>query len=177
MATQATDQGYSRLSIITHWITAIGVIALFLTGEGDEGGAVYVFHVSGGAAFALFLLWRVWRRARRGFPQKPNQAYLLNLASQIVLWGFLTAMIVVSVTGYFIPWSLGQSVDILGLVSVPSPIGASRGLHEFFEEVHELAGNLFVPLLALHVLGAVKHAYIDKDNIVRRIISPLRGGR
>ncbi|MHA1189540.1 MAG: hypothetical protein ACTSSQ_03640, partial [Alphaproteobacteria bacterium] len=64
MTTQATGQGYSRLSIITHWITAIGVIALFLTGEGDRGSAVYVFHVSGGAAFGLFLLWRVWRRAR-----------------------------------------------------------------------------------------------------------------
>jgi hypothetical protein len=35
----------------------------------------------------IFLLWRVWRRVRRGMIEKPDQAFLLNLVSQMVFRG------------------------------------------------------------------------------------------
>ena len=52
----ACKDGYSQLSIVTHWIAAIIVIALFLTHEGERGSAAYVIHVSGGALVGVFLL-------------------------------------------------------------------------------------------------------------------------
>ena len=102
---------------------------------------------------------------------------VLNLASQIVLWGFLVTLFVVVVTGYFLPWSLGRPLEIFGLVSVPSPMSADRSIHEFMEEVHDVSGHLFLPLLALHLLGAAKHAFIDKDGIARRMFNAVAGGR
>ncbi len=61
--------GYSRASIIVHWITAIMVIALFFTHEGDRGSTALAFHVGGGAILGLFLLWRVGRRIMRGMTE------------------------------------------------------------------------------------------------------------
>ena len=29
------------------------------------------------------------------------------------------------------------------------------------EEVHDVSGHLFIPLLALHILGSAKHAIVD----------------
>ncbi len=172
-----TTTGYSRLSIMLHWIAAIGVIALFLTHEGDRGSAAFAFHVGGGAVIGVILLWRVAHRLRRGFTTPPSQSALLNMVSKIVMWGFLAALVVVVVTGYFIPWSVGQPIDIYGIVSLPSPIGRMPALHEFLEEAHEIAGQLFVPLLALHVLGAFKHAIIDKDGVFQRMMRPVTGGK
>ena len=177
MANNPRRDGYSRLSIFVHWVTAIIVVGLFLTHEGERGGWAYFVHVSVGAAAGLFLLWRVWHRVRLGMTEKSDQATLLNLASQIVIWGFLAAIVVVVLTGYLLPWSLGRPFDVLGLFSVPSPMGSNREAYELIEEIHEISGQLFLPLVALHILGAAKHAFIDKDGITARMFKSVVGGR
>ena len=169
--------GYNRTSVVFHWIAAVLVVTLFLTHEGERGSVAYAFHVGAGFIGGLFLIWRVLRRLMRGVADKPNQPALLNLASQIVIWGFLVNMVVVTVTGILVVWSLAQPIDIFGLFSVPSPLSASRSLHELMEETHEISGQLFVPLVVLHVLGALKHAFIDRDAIMNRMIRPAPDGR
>ncbi len=169
--------GYSRTSIIIHWVAAIVVVVLFLTHEGDRNSTAYVIHISGGAIVGVFLIWRVWRRITRGTAAKPDQHYIFNVASKIVIWGFLAAILIVVVSGYLLPWSLGQPLDIFGLISIPSPIGPSPGFHEFLEEAHEISGVIFVPLLILHVLGTAKHAFIDKDGVANRMFKSVSGGR
>ena len=169
--------GYSRLSIALHWIAAIAVIALFFTHEGERGSAQYAFHVGGGAILGIIIIWRVLRRPFRGFPAKPDQPAILNLISTIVLWALLAAMLIAVVTGYFLPWSLGAPIDLFGMAQIPSPIGRFPDLHEAMEEIHEIAGQAILPLVVLHVLGALKHAIIDKDGVMQRMGRPAAGGR
>ena len=168
--------GYSFLSIVVHWLAAIAVIALFFTHEGERGSTAYLFHVSGGAIVGLFLLWRVWHRIRRGSVHPPEQAAIFNLAARLVHWGLLVAIIVVVVSGYLLPWSLGRELDVFGF-GIPSPMGANRDVHEFMERVHDVVGHLFIPLLALHVLGAVKHAAFNRRGAGLRMFRPVAGGR
>ena len=98
MPITARKDGYSRLSIAVHWLAAAIIITLFITQEGDRGTTAYAIHVGGGAIAGIFLLWRVWHRFRLGMTETSDQAYLLNLASQMVIWGFLAAIVVVVVT-------------------------------------------------------------------------------
>lgn len=171
------NDGYNRLSIVGHWVTAILVTALFFTHEGDRGSMQYFIHVSFGTVAGLFLLWRVCHRARTGMTEKPDQPALLNLASQIVMWGLLAAIVIVVITGYLLPWSRGAALDVLGLFGIPSPMSAHYGFHEFVEEVHDVAGHMFLPLVGLHILGALKHAFWDRDGITTRMIKPVSGGK
>ena len=168
--------GYSSLSIVLHWLAAIFVVALFLTHDGERGSSAYVIHVSGGAIAGVFLLWRVWHRARGGMAALQDQAFLLNAAARVVQWGFLVAIVVAVITGYLLPWSQGRPLDVFG-VAIPSPMTASRLFHELMDEVHDVSGHLFIPLLALHILGAAKHAIFDKGGIARRMFKPTSGGR
>ncbi len=169
--------GYSRVSIVLHWVAAILVVALFVTHEGEEGSAEYVFHVSGGAIAGLLLLWRVWRRGRHGMAETPDQAFVLNVVRQVVLWGFIAAIVVVVISGYLLPWSLGRPLDIFGVIAIPSPMGSSSGFHDFVEEVHDAAGHVFPPLIIVHVLAAAKHAVLSRDGVARRVFKPAAGGR
>ena len=169
--------GYSRASIVIHWLAAILIVALFFTHEANRGSMGYMFHVSIGALLGLFLLWRVARRVMRGMTQKPQQAFIYNLASQIVITGLLVAIVAVVISGYLLPWSQGQPLDIAGLFAIPSPMSANHNFHEIVEEVHEISGKLFIPLLLLHILGTLKHAFIDRDNIAQRMFRSIAGGR
>ena len=168
--------GYSFLSIMVHWLAAILVVALFFTHEGGRGSAAYLFHVSGGAIVGLFLLWRVWRRVRRGSVHPPEQAAIFNIAARLVHWGLLVAIVLVVVSGYLLPWSLGRELDVFGF-GIPSPMGANRDVHELMERVHDVTGHLFIPLLVLHVIGAVKHAVFDRLGAGLRMFKPVAGGR
>ena len=168
--------GYSLVSVVVHWLTAVLIVALFLTHEGGPGTAEYAFHVGGGAIVGLFLLWRVWHRVRRGTANAPQQAAVFNLAARIVHWGLLGLIVVVVVSGYLLPWSMGQALDVFG-IRLPSPMEGSRGLHRSLERIHDIAGHLFVPLLALHVAGAIKHAVFDRRGAGLRMFKAVSGGR
>lgn len=177
MKSATNPQGYTAISIALHWFTAIAVVALFLTHEGARDSAMRAFHVGGGAIIGVFLLWRVWRRVANGMTKKPEQPPLLNLLATFVLWTLLATIVVVVLTGYLLPWSLGRPLDIYGL-AIPSPIPAMPWLHEASEKVHDIGGKLFIPLVALHIAGAVKHVVMDKDNsLVRRMMSPVANGK
>jgi len=177
MSDSPHTSGYSKTSIVTHWASALAVIVLFLTHEGENGDLTNLVHVGGGAIVGLFLLWRVWHRMRNGMTEVPDQAMIFTIASKIVMWGFLAAILVVTLTGYLLPWTRGAPLDIFGVLSIPSPMAANGSLHEFVEEAHEIAGHAFPVLLILHVLGAVKHLVIDRDGIVARMMRPVAGGR
>ena len=168
--------GYSPLSIVLHWLAAIFVVALFVTHDGERGSLAYVIHVSGGAIAGVFLLWRVWHRVRRGMIALPDQAFVLNAVARVVQWGFLAAIVVAVITGYLLPWSQGNPLHVFG-VDIPSPMTSSREFHELMEEVHDVSGHLFIPLLALHILGAAKHAMFDKGGVARRMFKATSSGR
>ena len=170
------NDGYSGSSIWIHWLTALAVVALFVTHEGSRDSAAWAFHVGGGAIIGLFLLWRVFRRLARGSTTKPQQAPVLNIIATSVIWCLLLLIVVITVTGYLLPWSLGQPLDVYGLM-IPSPLPVSRGVHEFSEQLHDAAGHIIILLVILHSLGTLKHAIFDKDGVATRIFKAKSGGK
>ncbi len=169
--------GYSSRSIILHWIGAIAVVALFISHEGSRDSAMFAFHVSGGAILGVLLIWRIARRPLHGFTDKPEQPKLLNLISSLVMWGLLLSLLGVVVTGYLLPWTLGNPLDIYGVVSIPSFMGSVPILHSITERLHNVTGHLIVPLTLLHILGALKHWLYDRDGVMQRMFRSHSGGR
>lgn len=170
-----TPQGYNTTSIIVHWLTAIFIVVLFLTGEGR--GAIRDFHIAGGAILGIFLVWRVGRRMARGTTEKSEQNPMLNLLSSLVMFALLGSILVTTLTGYLLPWTHGSAIDIFGLFQLPSPMNSNHTLHEIIKEIHEIFSHLFIPLVALHIVGTLKHHFIDKDGVTRRMIRPVSRGR
>lgn len=69
-------------------------------------------------------------------------------------------------------------IDMFGLFDWPAlsfltnlPADQMKATHELLEEAHHLIAKVIVyGLVPLHVLGALKHQFIDKDNELARMI-------
>jgi cytochrome b561 len=92
-------------------------------------------------------------------------------------------------TGWLAASSEGASVNFFGVVSIrhwdlgsnPAPIAAAQNAEvrakatggegeEFFEEVHEVLGNALLILASLHALAALKHHFLDRDDVLKRML-------
>jgi cytochrome b561 len=57
----------------------------------------------------------------------------------------------------------------MDLASIPSPFPAFKSLHRPLEEIHSFTANAMLYLIGLHLLGVIKHQFIDRDGILKRM--------
>ena len=178
MSLTNTRSGYGWAAIALHWISAVGVIVLYLTGEQMEEAATRAAeqaakaqHVSIGILLFAFLAARLLWSASQPKPGALERNRLFHLLAETVQWLFLAMIAVQIVTGPLVEWSAPRPLGVFGWFAVPSPFPARvEWLHEGAETVHKLTSNLLWPLLGLHLLGALKHLIVDRDATVRRML-------
>ena len=170
--------GYGWAAIALHWISAVGVIALYFLGEQMEDApdraaklAAQNLHVSVGVLLFTFLLARLLWSLSQPKPRPLEKNRWLQLAAIGVHLLFLMMILVLLVTGPLAVWSTGRPIAVFDLFSIPSPFPGRVGwLHEACEEVHGAATKLFWPLIVLHVGGALKHLVWDRDRTLQRML-------
>lgn len=174
-----TPKNYGLLSIVFHWLVAAFIIFQFVSGKVVESlgkapsaGEIRGIHVAVGAIAAIFIIARFVWRLYQGSPEKIGESRALNILSQAVQWGLLLAMIGAVVTGFLVVWSGGRDISVFGLLTLPTPMAKDEDFHEAMEEMHEFATNIMLPLVVVHVLGALKHLIIDRDGVMARIFVP-----
>jgi len=176
-------RGYGWLSIALHWVAAAIIIIMLITGfradmageAGDrEARAMLMgWHISIGAAFALVLLARVVASYAQVRPAPPEQAPTLKFLSSATHQLLLIAILIQVISGPLAIWSGGRAINIFDIVSIPSPFAdRNQGVHEIAEVLHAIGRWMLIALISLHIAGAVKHALIDRDGVLRRMLAP-----
>lgn len=152
-----------------HWIMAALLILQWATGNWDDLLGVR-FHVSLGVIVLLLAVFRlVWRLthaapARAGAPTVPDRiAGLVHVAFYLVMVGL-------PITGIVWRQAREKAVDVFGLFPLPQLVAPSKDLAYLMHEMHEIGANVFLALLALHVLGVLKRTFMDKDDTLKRMI-------
>lgn len=173
-----TRSTYGWVAIALHWISAIGVIALYLLGEQMEDApdkvakaAAQGLHVSVGALLFTFLLARIFWSLSQSPPASNERNRWFRIAARVVQGLLLLMIAVLIVTGPLAVWSAPRAIQVFDLFSLPSPFPARIDwLHGLAEDIHGLATKLFWPLIVLHIGGALKHLLLDRDETVQRIL-------
>lgn len=179
-----TRAAYGWAAIALHWISAVGVVALYLLGERMEEApdraaklAAQDLHVSVGVLLVTFLVARLFWTASQLQPRPLERSRPLQILARAVQGLFLLMIAVLVITGPLAIWSAARPIEVLDLFSIPSPFRTRvDGLHEACETVHGAATKLFWPLIVLHVAGALKHMIVDRDATVQRMLW-VKGGR
>src|SRR5690606_35827130 len=91
--------------------------------------------------------------------------------------GFYVVLIAMPLVGWAASSAAGRDIVWFGLFDWPLlPVGGGRETAGALMDVHSLGAKALYILIGLHVLGALKHQFIDRDNVVRRMI-PLLADR
>jgi cytochrome b561 len=173
-----TRQAHGWVAIALHWISAVGMTALYFLGERMEdapdraaGIAARNLHVSVGMLLFAFLAARILWSLSQPKPASLETRPLFRIAAIVVHVLFLLMIALLLVTGPLSVWSTGRPIQVFDLFSLPSPFSArAPTIHEFAEEVHEAASKLFWPLIILHVGGALKHLVVNRDRTLQRML-------
>ena len=167
---------YSTVSLILHWLIAaliLGQILLINAHEAVEGPDPYVgWHKAGGITILVLTLirigWRVFNPAIALPERMPRWEKLFARTTHVL---FYVALIVIPLTGWAASSAGGRDFTWYGLFQWPLlPIGGGREAARSLMEIHELAVKGLYVILFLHVAGALKHQFIDRDNVLHRMI-------
>ena len=191
--------GYSKTAKILHWLIAIGIFGMFalgwfmsdlpkeapkqiaydlfnlgvytwnLTEEISPRTFYFNLHKSIGvtilALIFIRILWRITHRPpallssykaweRKLASSAHHLLYLLMVALPI------SGIIMATYSKYGIKW-FGVPF-IKGLDNNP--------MRELFKEVHEIIGLIIFLVIIVHIIGALKHKFIDKDDTLKRML-------
>ena len=184
------SENYTKVAIILHWLIGVSIIGMLVMGllleniPNDYKFMAYQLHKSFGLSIlvlsVLRLLWRLTHKAP-AFPDYMSK--FERLAAKLTHVAFYILMIGLPLSG----WALVSSapppynfpIHWFGLFDWPylpvlSEIENKESVSHAFGEVHEILANVTIFLLALHVGGALKHHFVNKDDVLARMIPYLK---
>jgi cytochrome b561 len=177
---------YSKGAIILHWLMAVMIIGNlaggflhdFVPNDAGQRTLVMGLHKSFGLTIIALTLIRLGWRVANPPPAFPH--YFTSgerLLAKVAHWAFYAAMLAIPFSGWVMADRNARPLSYFGAFDVPK-FGVDKSVAEAAGEVHELLGWAMLALLALHILGLVKHLVLDRDNLMVRMgIGRGRGAR
>ena len=169
---------YSKIAILFHWLIAILIGAnILLANLGEDlpraARAAYMSpHKAIGISILILTVGRIlWRLTHRP-PALPDKVTGWQAkAGHSVHILFYVLMIVMPLTGWLMIGANGKAapVDFFGLFTIDMAVGKNAMLSGIAHEGHEILATPLLVLIGLHVLGALKHQFIDKMPFVQRM--------
>lgn len=169
---------YGSLSIGIHWLMLLLFIAVYGSIElrvlyekgSDPREALKAWHFMLG----LLVFGLVWLRiaARLSGPTpniQPAPDKVQQLSAKLLHLALYALMIGMPLTGWLVLSASGKVIPFFGL-ELPALIGENKDLAKQIKEVHEFVGTTGYYLLGLHVVAALYHHYIKRDDTLTRML-------
>jgi cytochrome b561 len=171
----ATSQSAApgNLARLVHWIMAAMILGLFALGTALEEiprGAARDFgmmlHQSFGLVFVALLLVRLGVRPATA-AAGPGLGRWAARAMHAALYALMFA---IPLAGLGNQWARGRASDFFGVLALPSPLAADRTLAKLLGEIHETAAVALLALAGVHMLAALWHHFVRRDDVLRNML-------
>jgi len=171
-----TETGYGWLARLFHWLSFILLILLTLKGlsfedmvKGPEKLAQIGNHKSMGTIFLLIVAIRLFWRSINSHPAPLGENAKMNKIAAIVSGLLYVFMFVQPISGILMSQAKGYAVNVFNVFTLPEIVSKSESLASLFSQVHHTAWIIIIALVVVHVLGAIKHHFIAKNDTLVRI--------
>jgi cytochrome b561 len=172
-------QRYTRTAIWLHWLIAALIVASFSLGVTmvDIPGLTptklkyFSWHKwLGVTIFALACVRLLWRLRHPAPPYLDSMPRWQQKAAAALHFLLYILIIAIPVSGYFYSLAAGVPVVYLGIVPLPVFIGPEPELKAILKQVHYVLNMSLLAAVVLHVAAALKHQFIDRDDVLRRML-------
>jgi cytochrome b561 len=196
------NKRYTTVAIALHWILAVLVISLVFVGwwMGDaiedkdtRAQALQVFPIhksTGMTVLALTLVRLGWRIAHKPPPLPAGMAAWEKAVARVSHWAFYGLLLALPLTGWIYSsagWSeafntfIRVPLSYFGLFTLPDfpgvgtlPDDMRKDVGRTAVEFHSKLAWAMLLLAGLHVAAALKHYFVDRDDVLTRMIPFLK---
>lgn len=185
-----TNSRYGHIAVVLHWLVAALVICnVFLAWSFDYWPDKYAMtagntHKSIGiTVFGLAIMRLLWRTTHQPPALLPELRHWEATAARIAHASLYVLIFAMPLSGwlYDSAWKDGPAnpIHFFGLLDFPrlpyivdQAPQAKEKLDALFGSMHHWLAYLLYGLVLLHVAGALKHQFIDKQPELRRMMLP-----
>jgi cytochrome b561 len=172
---------YSKRMVIAHWLTLALLLAAWFLGDSvaeatDASKATlgdYFWHIGVGGTILLMTFFRFYFRRKDGVPAPIGDTPIDKFAKGVhhLLY---TLLFLLPVSGIMTVLTSDTGKALLS--GDASLLPKEHGYHNVFaHEVHEVLVNVLIAVVVVHLLGAIKHQFIDKDGLLERMMLRRKG--
>jgi len=173
------EMRYTNGAIILHWLIAVLIAlnfaAAWVAEDMPKAEAMQIMgnHKAIGMTILMLTVVRIlWRVTHKPPPFAPTITPLEARVAHVLFALFYFLMIAVPLMGWALhsAFSGGKPIGVFGLFSYPGlPMAPDKVAGETFVEVHGALATALLGLFGLHLLGALKHHFINRDGELRRM--------
>ena len=170
---------FNKTAILLHWGIAFLLMGQFLIGldmvdipKGPDSSRPFWFntHKSIGIILGCLILFRLYWRLRSGVPESPaGSASWERIAARLSHMLLYFCMILMPISG--LVGSLFSKYDLLFVgIRFPKFFEHDAVIKELMTITHQWTAYIFLTLICIHILAAVKHLIIDCDGVFERMM-------
>jgi cytochrome b561 len=172
-----TAQQYGWISIALHWLMALVIVAMFALGVWMRTLGYYDawyhaapdIHKSAGMLLLFVLLFRWLWRMLNVRPALTGNAWEQFMALGVHHLHYILLLLLM-VTGYLIPTAEGVGIDVFGWFTVPALMSFNKDTADLVGAIHKYTAWAVIGLAGIHTAAALKHHFVDKDDILLRML-------
>jgi len=178
MSIRNTAGRWGALAQLLHWLVVVLIIAQFtlsLLADDLPNGMKKLVLLSRHKSIGITLLvlaclrlgWR-WANPTPALPStlKPYERTLAR-TTHFLLYALLFA---IPLTGWTMSSARGFPVSWFGFIQLPDLVPKNKALYEALMTTHETLAWTLSGIVALHVGAALKHHFVLKDDVLRRML-------
>lgn len=178
---------YTKPAIALHWLIAIGIVTNValawiwpLLADEKVRPAIDAHKSVGITVLGLAIMRLLWRLTHKPPPLPTGYARWEHIASHAAHWLLYLVIFAMPLTGWIMDsaWKDAGThpMFLFGLFEWPR-IGfflhldpaTKEHMHDLFGAAHGLFADLLYILFVLHVAGALKHQFLDKEDEFQRM--------
>lgn len=185
--TESFPPRYTRVAVLLHWVIAAAIVvnvALALAVDALPDAwvrpAIDTHKSIGITVLGLALLRLLWRLSHRPPPLPAGQARWERMLSHLAHALLYLVMLALPLSGWLhdSAWKDAATHPMywFGLFEWPRvgyvmglPPGTREALHDRFGDLHTWLAYALYALLALHIVGALKHQWLDRQAELQRM--------
>lgn len=176
---------WGPVAVGLHWLLAILIVGQFALGWAADEAPVspakfdlFVWHKSFGVTILLLAALRLAWRLGNPPPDLPSDipAHEQRLAqvSHILLY---TLMLIVPASGWVVADTSRIPFRIFWSIPTPNLMDANKQASELAAGIHKALVVLLVIAVALHVAAALRHHFVKRNDVLRRMLRLTRARR
>lgn len=175
---QSAPLHYTGTAKVLHWLVALIIIGLFVLGQymsdlsmSPRKLQLYSWHKWFGVTVFLLVLVRLGWRLTHQPPRLPAQMpKLQQLASHVGHTALYGLMLAIPISGWLMSSAKGYQTVWFGVLPIPDLLGKDKLLGDLLAELHGALNGVLMFIVVIHVIAALKHHFIDRDDVLKRML-------